>query len=209
MQMNVRPNLTTALGRLSQGRKPAAFNATEPPADHLSQILSELKHETAQPPAPVLSPEDFAAEQRKAAEELLFEACALEQRVKHEAAAAAATEQHNTATRKLERARFVEREARNLAEDASSAVGLASKALAEAERQLHVAQEVLEGQLASAQEHAAAREAAEKEAADAAAVLAACDAQQQGALDAVKALAARIAERAAAVSASGSNQTAA
>jgi chromosome segregation ATPase len=216
MQMSDRiaPNkagmLSNAWDRFSNGRKPNASGASEPPAAHLSQILAELKEHDMHPAvAPAPDIEQLVAEQRKAAEALLFEAYMLEARVKHDAVAAETAEQHAAANQRLDRARGVEREARSIADGATKQVTSETAALKDAERQLQQAQSVLEGYQQRAQECAAQREAAETEAAEAAAAVKACDARRKDALNDARALAARIAERAAAVSANGSASAAA
>jgi chromosome segregation ATPase len=216
MQMGERipPNkiglLSNAWDRFSSGRKPNAPGTPEPPAAHLSQILAELKEHDMQPVAPPAPDiEQLVAEQRKAAEALLFEACMLEKRVQHDAAAAEIAAQHAAAGEKLDRARAVEREAQSIADSATRQVVSATAALEEAQRQLHDAQSMLEGYQSRAQECAAERAAAETEAAEAAAAVKACDERRKGAVNDARALAARIAEQAAAVSANGSASAAA
>ena len=215
MQMSDRiaPNkvgkLSNAWDRFSIGRKPSASGTSEPPAAHLSQILAELKEHDMHPVAPAPNIEQLVAEQRKAAEALLFEAYMLEERVKHDAVAAETAEQHAAANEKLERARGIEREAHGIADNATKQVASATAALEEAERQLQYAQSILEGHQQRAQECAADREAAEAEAEATAAAVNAWDARRKGAVNDARALAARIAEQAAAVSANGSATAAA
>ena len=181
MQMSVK----TAFDRLSHGRKLNAAGTSEPPADRLTTILAELKEHDMHPAAPEPTAEKtiqhVVAEQRQAAEALLFEAYMLEERVKHEAQSADAVAQHAAASERLEQARAIERDAR--------------VAVEAAQHHLHAC--------------AAQREAAETETAELAAAVKACEARRQDAFDDARALAARIAERAATVSASGSTAEAA
>jgi hypothetical protein len=144
------------------------------------------------------------AQQRKAAEALLSEVCALEARLKEEAKAAQAAEIYEAAKKKAEGAALLEQRAKELAQATSerhsalAAEGKAAEGLlvatraqadaaqarvADLERQLRDAQTATKQTMTSLTEHevrakerAAKESAAEREAGEAAARLAACEA---------------------------------
>lgn len=169
---------------LPAAETPPAPVAETPPAPAAETPPVEMKVEIAMPIVETAAPNDEALngahrlilEQRKAAEALLSEVCALEEQLKSEAKVAQAAAEFAAAGEKAKAAGILEQQAKELAKSASDrhrALATERKdvemRIAELEKQLSVHQ-------ARAKECAAEEAAAERKAAEAAERVAACQA---------------------------------